>query len=240
MVTAVNIEHLESLHDKVEHITGVKVRGRVPDWFMKLAHEIKLIDVTPETLQQRLTDGKIHARDKIEHALLNFFQTANLAALRELALLEVADDVDQRMNSQLRKSDTKSGLERILVCVNHRPHSDKLIRRGWRIADRLKAELWVLVVLSNATLSAQDERDLAKIQHLSDQFDARFITKHALNQNVGLTIVSTAEELKVSQLVAGQPLPQNGFSARARKNPIDYVLENAEFVDLHIVAYERD
>lgn len=240
VVTAVNIQHLESLHDKVEHITGVKVRERIPDWFMKLAYEIKLIDVTPETLQQRLIDGKIYSREKIEQALSNFFQTANLAALRELALLEVADDVDQRMNHQLNKSNTESGIERILVCVNHRPHSEKLIRRGWRIADRLKAELWVLVVLSSETLTPQEERDLERIQYLSDQFDAHFLTKHAIHQNVGLTIVNTAEELEVSQLVAGQPTPQNGFVARMKKNPIDYVLENAEFVDLHIAAYERD
>lgn len=240
VVTAVNIQHLESLHDKVEHITGVKVRERIPDWFMKLAREIKLIDVTPETLQQRLTEGRIYSRDKIERALDNFFQTANLAALRELALLEVADDVDQRISKARKEKSDASDFERILVCVNHRPHSEKLIRRGWRIADRLKADLWVLVVLTEDRLTPQDERDLAKIQRLSEQFDAHFVTKPAVNQNVGFTIVTTAEELQVSQLVAGQPLPPKGVIARMKTNPIDYVLEHAEFVDLHIAAYERD
>lgn len=238
VVTAVNVQHLESLHDKVEHITGVKVRERIPDWFMKLAREIKLIDVTPETLQQRLSEGRIYAPDKIERALENFFQTANLGALRELALLEVADDVDQRIYKARNKSDRE--FDRILVCVNHRPHSEKLIRRGWRIADRLKAELWVLVVLTDDRLTEQDERDLTKIQRLSEQFDAHFITKKALNQSVGSTIVATAEDLHVSQLVAGQPLPPKGIVGRMKTNPIDYVLEHAEFVDLHIVAYERD
>lgn len=240
VVTAVNVQHLESLHDKVEHITGVKVRERIPDWFMKLAREVKLIDVTPETLQHRLVKGRIYARDKIESALDHFFQTANLAALRELALLEVADDVDQRMHRAREEGfGPDTARERILVCVNHRPHSEKLIRRGWRIADRLKAELWVLVVLGNECMTQQDERDLAKIQGLSEQFGAHFITRSAVGQNIGLTIVRTAQELQVSQLVAGQPFKPKGWIARMKKNPLDYVLENAVFVDLHIVASSR-
>lgn len=241
VVTAVNIQHLESLHDKVEHITSVKVRERVPDWFMKLAREIKLIDVTPETLQQRLMEGRIYSRDKIQRALDNFFQTTNLAALREVALLEVADDVDQRMSkSRDEKRHSRTGVERILVCVNHRPHSEKLIRRGWRIADRLNAEIWVLVVLTDEQMSEQDEGDLERIERLSEQFDAHFITKHTFRQNIGQTIVQTAQELQVSQLVAGQPVQPKGLMTRFKPNPLDYVLENAEFVDLHIVGYAKD
>ncbi len=241
VVTAVNIQHLESLHDKVEHITGVKVRERVPDWFMKLAREVKLIDITPETLQQRLLDGKIYADDKIQRALDNFFQIANLAALRELALLEVADDVDQRLDREReKKGAADAAIERILVAVNHRPHSEKLIRRGWRLADRIKAELWVLVVLSQASMSEEDTRDLDRIQRLSEQFDARFVTRKALDQGVGATIVAVAEELGISQLVTGQPLPPIRFINRMQGNPIDYVLEHADFVDLYIVANSRD
>lgn len=240
VVTAINIQHLESLHDKVEHITGIKVRERIPDWFMKLAREVKLIDVTPETLQQRLVEGRIYAWDKIERALDNFFQTANLAALRELALLEVADDVDHRIRRSSLQQVNKGGkFERILVCVNHRPHSEKLIRRGWRIADRLHAELWVLVVLSNQAISEEEARDLANVQKLSEQFDAHFITKLAVNQSIGEVIVKTAEDLQVSQLVAGQPIVPKGLIYRIKRNPLDEVLEHAEFVDLQIVAYER-
>ncbi len=236
VVTAVNIQHLESLRDKVEHITGVKVRERIPDWFMKLADEVKLMDVTLETLQQRLLAGKIYAKDKIQRALDHFFQTANLAALRELALLEVADVVDQRIH----KDHHGLEFERILVCVNHRPHSEKLIRRGWRLADRLNAELWVLVVLTEESGNSDSDKDLTKIRSLSEQFDARFLTRQAGDQNVGATIVKVAEELQVSQLVVGQPLIGKGMLARMKTNPIEYVLENAEFVDLHIVGYERN
>lgn len=241
VVTAVNIQHLESLHDKVEHITGIKVRERVPDWFMKLAREVKLIDVTPETLQQRLKSGKIYTGDKIQLALDNFFQIGNLAALREVALLEVADDVDQRLDRELEKNDPEGNkTERILVAVNHRPHSEKLIRRGWRLADRLQAQLWVLVVLSQEAMSDEDRRDLERIQKLSEQFEATFITRKALDQGVGATIVAVAEELGISQFVTGQPLPPINLLKRMQGNPIDYVLAHADFVDLYIIANSRD
>ncbi len=246
VITAVNVQHLESLHDKVEHITGVKVRERVPDAFMDLAAEIKLIDVTPETLQERLREGKIYAKDKIERALDNFFQQGNLSALRELALLEVADDVDQRLDKE-RYSSSKStsiygtpGRERILVCVNYRPHSEKLIRRGWRIADRLDAELYVLAVLPTGEMSDTERRDLKRLQNLCEEFDGIFITSRVKEGGVGATIVMVAESLDIAQIVIGQPLDQGGWLSRFRRTPVDYVLENAEFADLHIVAHSRD
>ena len=244
VVTAVNIQHLESLRDKVEHITGVRVRERVPDWFMDLAREVKLIDVSPETLQQRLIEGKIYSLDKVDRALDNFFRIGNLSALREIALLEVADDVDQRLDQQrLRESgqDKKwKSKESILVCVNYRPHSEKLIRRGWRIADRHKAKLYVLVVLSDEEMTENEQKDLQRIKELSEQFDATFITKKANERGVGETIVEAAKELRVSQLVIGQPLPARTWIGKLHGNPVDYVLENAEFVDLYVVSNSRD
>jgi len=248
VITAVNIQHLESLRDKVEHITGVRVRERVPDWFMDLAREVKLIDVTPETLQQRLVDGKIYSMDKVERALSNFFRLGNLSALREIALLEVADDVDQRLDQQrIRENKGNNGRgsshvadDRILVCVNYRPHSEKLIRRGWRIADRYKAKLFVLVVLSNDNMSEDEQKDLERIQQLSEQFDATFITKRASEKGIGETIVEVAKEWHVSQLVIGQPLPVKSWVGKLHGNPVDYILENAEFVDLYVVSNSRD
>ena len=244
VVTAVNIQHLESLRDKVEHITGIRVRERVPDWFMDLAREIKLIDVTPETLQQRLMEGKIYTADKVDQALNNFFRLGNLSALREIALLEVADDVDQRLDEQLRRergaNQRQKTEERILVCVNYRPHSEKLIRRGWRIADRHKAKLYVLVVISDVQMTDEEKRDLERIQDLSGQFDAMFLTKQVRDNGVGETIVDVAKELRVSQIVIGQPLPSRTLADKWRGNPVDYVLSHAEFVDLYVVSNSRD
>lgn len=244
VVTAVNIQHLESLHDKVQHITGIKVRERVPDWFMDLAREIKLIDVTPETLRRRLEEGKIYSQDKIEQALTHFFRLGNLAALREIALLEVADDVEQRLDQERMIEQGMASIrlrEKILVCINNRAHSEKLIRRGWRIADRLHAKLYVLVVLSSpiSKLIETEKRDLERLQKLSEQFEATFIIRDQKEKSVGSMIVNVAEELQVSQIVIGQPLPSKTWLDRWKPNPVDYVLEHAEFVDLHVVANVR-
>ncbi len=239
--TAVNIQHVESLRDKVEHITGVKVRERVPDAFIELADEIKLIDVTPETLQQRLEEGKIYAADKVAWALEHFFRLGNLTALREIALLEVADGVDRQLDQE-RKQDLSQGAlepaEGILVCVNYRPHSEKLIRRGWRIADRHHAKLYVLVVLPREDMTVEEMRDLERVRQLSLQFQATFITRKVGGHSIGDEIVTVARELAVSQIVIGQsPVGKGKKLKRFRTSPLDYVLANAEFVDLHVVAY---
>ncbi|SIT11920.1 universal stress protein [Alicyclobacillus vulcanalis] len=230
VVSAVNVQHLESLKDRVEHITGAAIRERVPDWFVKLASEVKLIDVSPETLVERLLEGKIYPPEKVEQALAHFFHPAHLAALREIALREVADVVDGRIATP------PDDPERILVCVNYRPHSEALIRRGWRIADRLQAKLYVLVVQTEFPLSAQSERDFQAVRDLAEQFGATFLLQPALHKTVGQVIVETAAAESVSQIVMGQPISR-GWSMRLAHRPIAYVLNQAEFADLHIVAY---
>ena len=241
VVTAVNIQHLESLRDKVEHITGILVRERVPDWFIDLANEVKLIDVSPETLQQRLQQGKIYAPEKVDTALSRFFRLANLSALRELALLEVADDVDQRRDEERHLDPViHSQRDRTLVCVNYRPHSERLIRRGWRIADRLQADLYVLVVISSHSMTVAEKSDLDRIRELSDQFGATFVTKYSGEKKVGEIIVSVARDLFITQIIIGQPLPRKGWMAKIRANPMDYVIKQAEFVDLHVVSNMRE
>ncbi len=122
------------------------------------------------------------------------------------------------------------------MCVNYRPHSEALIRRGWRIADRLQAKLYVLVVQTEFPLSNQSARDFAAVRDLAEQFGAEFLLRPALHKSVGQVIVETAESESVSQIVMGQPL-NRGLGARFAHRPIAYVLNRAEFADLHIVAY---
>jgi two-component system sensor histidine kinase KdpD len=242
VVTTVNIQHLESLHDKVAHMTGVHVRERIPDWFVDRARELKLVDVPPETLQERLIQGKIYALSKVEAALSHFFQLSNLSALRELALLEVADDVDQRLDA-IRHRPAHGPQDKILVCVNYRPHSEQLIRRGWRMADRLQAQLLVLIVLTNAPgegLSPDEQRHLERINGLCQEFDARVLTRKAAPTDIGPTIVRVATELEVTQIIMGQPVDQPRWRTWRNSNPVTYVLENAEFMDLLVVSNVRD
>lgn len=243
VVTTVNIQHLESLHDKVAHITGVSVRERIPDWFVDRARELKLVDVPPETLQERLMHGKIYAMSKVESALTHFFQLGNLSALRELALLEVADDVDQRLGAIRERQGNKAVRDKLMVCVNYRPHSEQLIRRGWRIADRLPADLLVLVVLTNQpgrTLSPKEQQHLEGIRGLCGQFNATVVTQSAAPTAVGQTIVKVANELGVSQIIMGQPLNRPRWQSFWADNPVNYVLEHAEFVDLLVVSNVRE
>ncbi|MDD9267018.1 histidine kinase [Paenibacillus sp. GCM10023248] len=142
VIATLNVQHLESLNDAVEQITGIRVRETVPDSLLRAADEVQLIDVAPEALRQRMREGKIYAMAKVEQALGHFFKIGNLIALRELALREIADDVDERLESMERKSSLRGPWRRkevICVGVTELAQADRLIRRGFRIAHRLKA-----------------------------------------------------------------------------------------------------
>jgi two-component system, OmpR family, sensor histidine kinase KdpD len=143
--STVNIQHLESLNDLVARITGVVVRERIPDRLLEEAAEVILVDVTAETLEERLRDGKIYALDKVQQSLANFFQRRNLIALRELALREVANTVEEEGEANL-VDQTCPIQERVLVCVSTYPHSLRLLRRGARLANYMNAPLFVLFV----------------------------------------------------------------------------------------------
>lgn len=240
--SAVNIQHLESVNDIVQQITGVKVRERVPDTFVQKAHEIQLIDVTPETLRKRLSDGKIYAAEKIAQSLSHFFTTANLSALRELALREIADDVDERIEQI--SGDMKNGPygvhEKILVCVHYGPTAEKLIRRGWRMAHRLKAELYILNVSSEklSETSSIKEQKNREWKILAQQFNAKLIFEESQNRKPAKVIIDVAKQHNVTQILLGQ-------SARTRWDEIrkgsivNMIMRETSNIDIHIVADGR-
>ncbi|MDF2910488.1 MAG: Osmosensitive channel His kinase sensor [Sporolactobacillus laevolacticus] len=240
VMTAVNIQHIESLRDIVEHITGIRVRERVPDSFIDLADQVKMIDITPQALQQRLVLGKIYAKDKIEQSISNFFRMGNLSALRELALLEVADDVDQKLDDLRGHFQATIKKSKILVCVKYRPHSEKLIRRGWRMADRHHADLFVMAVITSKQMTDRENKDLEKLRALSEQFNAVFMIKYSTKKDLGKTIVKTAEYLQAERIIMGQPLSKKQFLAWPRFSPVYSVLRHATFVNLQIVADSRN
>ena len=143
VISTMNVQHLESANDLVARLTGIRVKERVPDRVLLEADEVILVDVTPEVLRARLKAGKIYAHDKVEQALANFFTAENLTVLRELALREVADAVEDAAvegGSNLK--------ERIAVAVTARSEATRLIRRGARLAHRLDGELYVVHVRS--------------------------------------------------------------------------------------------
>jgi two-component system sensor histidine kinase KdpD len=148
VLTTMNIQHLESLNDPIREISGIQVRETVPDWIVKEADEVVLVDLTPEALLNRLARGVVYPPDKAERALLNFFKEPTLAALREMALRQTAHEVDVRQTAADSVSGEASGRpsrfpdarERILIYVTESPTSSALIRRGRRVADYLKAD----------------------------------------------------------------------------------------------------
>lgn len=160
-----NVQHLESLNDAVEQITGVRVRETLPDHVLRMADEVELIDVDPKTLQQRMREGKIYALDKVDQALNHFFRTGNLIALRELALREIADDVDERLEAWERNDSLRGPWrkqETVFVGVTLSTNAERLIRRGFRIAYRLKADWVVTYVHDHAEVADELKKNASK------------------------------------------------------------------------------
>ncbi|WP_366248222.1 KdpD-like non-kinase potassium sensor [Terribacillus aidingensis] len=236
VLAAVNIQHLESVHDIVQTITGVRVNERVPDLFVQQADEIQLIDATPETLQKRLREGKIYPAHRIQKSLQNYFQLTNLAALRELALREIADEVDEKLERQ-NGADYRGPLgvhEKILICVQHVDTAERLIRRGYRMANRLNAELFILHVTRDAV--AEKEK-VDYIRQLCSTFDAHFLL-HTSSKRAANAIVLEAKKYFITQILLGQ-------SARTRWEEVwkgsivNTIMRQTCNIDIHIVADQQ-
>lgn len=148
IITAVNIQHLESLNDAVARTTGVRVRETVPDWFLKRADEVVNVDVSVETLRTRLRQGKIYGVEKIEQSLSNFFRKGNLSALRELALRQLAQDQATRAQDYREREGLEQAVipEKVMVAMASRGSAKKLLRTGSRIAGRLASDWYAVYV----------------------------------------------------------------------------------------------
>ncbi|MDS1030047.1 universal stress protein [Bacillota bacterium LX-D] len=205
VISTMNIQHLESLNDAVEQITGIRVRETVPDHVLHSADEIELIDISPKALRERMREGNIYPMEKVEQSLNNFFRTGNLIALRELALREVADEVDERLESWDRRT-LRGHLrqqEAIVVCVNLQPDSDRLIRRGFRIAYRLKAE-WYVVYVKDQALTPEEEQRLQKLKELTERLGGKFeIHQAAERRKVFRKLVEVLNQKEATQVVIG-------------------------------------
>src|SRR5262245_2090314 len=139
VTSTLNIQHLESLNDVVERITGIKQRETIPDEVVRAAEQVELVDITPEALRRRMVHGNIYAPDKIDASLANYFRAGNLGALRELALLWVADKVDAGLEDYRQRHGITAPWEtreRVVVAITGAPATEALIRRGARIAQR--------------------------------------------------------------------------------------------------------
>lgn len=177
VTSTVNVQHLESLNDAIFEITGVRVRETFPDRILDEADEVVLVDLTPEALQARLRAGKIYAPDRAEVALQNFFRLDNLAALRELVLRELAEDVGARRHlTVLDPLSHYAVSERILALVTPEPRSQRLLRRAWRSSQRFSSELDALWVRRpGQQLTEEETVSLAALRRLASILGTHFI-----------------------------------------------------------------
>ncbi|WP_379971168.1 histidine kinase [Ectobacillus sp. sgz5001026] len=207
VIATMNIQHVESLNDSVEQITGIRVRETVPDSILQKADEIELIDVSPKALRERMREGNIYSQDKIEQALSNFFKTGNLIALRELALREIADDVDERLEAWERKQALRGPWrqqEVIFVCVDLREQSERLIRRGFRIAYRLKAT-WYVAFVKQHPLTEHDQQVLDKIIQLTSRLGGIFEMYESTDRrHIFIELAEHMNEKHATQVIIGQ------------------------------------
>jgi two-component system sensor histidine kinase KdpD len=243
VLSTVNVQHLESLNDVVQRITGVRQRETVPDEFVRRAEQIELVDLTPEALRRRLAHGNVYAADKVDAALANYFRVGNLIALRELALLWVADEVDvalQRYRADQHIRDVWETRERVVVALTGGPESETVLRRATRIAKRAnQADLLAVHVLRGDGLAGAPVGATAALRRLADDVGASFHTVLGDGGAGGVTdaLLEFARGVNATQLVLGTSrrsrlarLFDPGIGAR--------VVQESGPIDVHTVTHD--
>ncbi len=238
--STVNIQHLESLNDTVAQLTGIVVRERIPDRILETADEVVVVDVTPETLQERLRDGKIYAPEKIDSSLNNFFQRRNLAALRELALREVADNIEdgtEQANGDAIGSASCNIHERLLVCISTYPNTVQLLRRGARVASYMHARFYVLYVNEpDRFLTKAESLHIATCERLCQEFGGEFI--QVRGSNIIEAIAQTAQQYRITQIVMGES-QKSRWQIFWKGSLTQQILRLLKNVDIHIISTSR-
>jgi two-component system sensor histidine kinase KdpD len=240
VITTVNIQHLESVNDVVEAITGVPQRETVPDSVVRAAEQVELVDMTPEALRRRMAHGNIYAPEKVDAALSNYFRAGNLTALRELALLWLADSVDeglQRYREQHGITSTWETRERVVVALTGGPEGDTLLRRGARIAARATGgEMLAVHVARSDGLAGASIASLASQRVLANSVGASFHS--VVGDDVPRALLDFAQAHNATQIVLGA----------SRRSPLRAALTGAGVgasvtrmsgpIDVHMVSHD--
>jgi two-component system, OmpR family, sensor histidine kinase KdpD len=222
VITTVNVQHVESVKDLVEKVTGIVVRETVPDKELDGADEIQFIDITPEALRKRMRHGNVYSRDKVETALANFFRPQNLAAMRQIGLRLVAD-------SMARSSHVLSSPEDVLVAVSCGVSSEDLIRRGARLARRLGGTCMVV------TVQAGENRpeDVERYRMLAAQLGCSFAILGG--SDTAAAIIQAARDSDVEHVVVGEMVTPS-YLGRLRPTIVDRIIDELPNSDLHVIA----
>ncbi|UCR89405.1 ATP-binding protein [Mycetocola spongiae] len=238
VISTVNIQHLESLNDVVSAITGIRQRETIPDRVLREAAEVELVDLTPDALRTRLGGGEVYHPDKVDAALANYFRVGNLTALRELALLWLADQVEEGLSRyrSLKKIDRSwPARERVVVAVTGGPESETLIRRGMRIVGRSAGrELLAVHVIQDDGLRSGDPGELAAQRELVESLGGSWHT--VIGDDPAAALLEFARGVNASQLVLG--VSRSGWGARLLGPGIGTrVINGAGDIDVHMVTH---
>lgn len=204
VISTVNLQHLESVNDVVQNITGIRQQETIPDAFVRGADQIQMVDMTPEALRRRLAHGNVYPAERIDAALTNFFRPGNLAALRELALLWLADRVDDELQSYRERHNIDHAWEtreRIVVAVTGTEVSERLVRRGARMAARSRSELVGVHVRRDDGLRAGSDAGLDHAVELLEEFGGRFV--EVVGSDIASALVTVARAENATQLMIG-------------------------------------
>ena len=237
VISTVNVQHLESLNDVVTQITGIEQQEKVPDEIVRAADQIELVDITPEALRRRLAHGNVYAPERVDAALSNYFRRGNLTALRELALLWLADQVDaalEKYREENQITDTWEARERVVVAVTGGPESETLVRRASRIASRSSAELMVVHVVRGDGLSGVSAPQMGKVRELAISLGATLHT--VVGDDVPTALLDFARDENATQLVIGTS--RRSRWARIFDEGIGAaVVQQSGKIDVHMVTH---
>jgi two-component system sensor histidine kinase KdpD len=243
VLSTLNVQHLDALNDRIAELTGIRVRETIPDEVLGRADEVVMIDLTPEALLERLRAGKVYSPERIGPALNNFFRIENLAALREVALRQVAEEVGHKRLTTEHVGSREESLsadapqavgERLLALVEPYPGAQRLVRRAWRSAQRLGANLDLLWVRPPAGgLSEDQERSLAALRQLASVLGARVIVEES--DNVPAAVAEVARRQRSTYILMGASRPARGLG-RTRTPLPQQLMRLLPGVDVRIVA----
>ncbi len=241
VISTLNVQHLESLNDALERITGVEQKETIPDDVVRRAQQIELVDMTPEALRRRIVHGNVYPRERVDTALGNYFRVGNLTALRELALLWVADRVDDELAEYRQErgiSRPWETRERIVVALTGAPSGEKVVRRAARIAERSRADLLGVHIRRGDGLSSMHGDDLlAEHRQLLVDIGGRY--HEVVGTDPATALVSFARSQNATQLVLGTS--QRGrLDELLHGSVINDSLRRAKDLDIHVVAHAPD
>jgi two-component system, OmpR family, sensor histidine kinase KdpD len=239
VITTLNIQHLESLNDVIKRITGIAVRETIPDKIVEDADEVVLVDITPEALQNRLKRGNVYKPEKVEQALKNFFRKGNLNALREIALRQTAEEVDEDLAEYMKEHGIKENwrtVERVLVCISPSQTAKKLIRCGARIAKRYKCEWIVASVNSTHTFAPKTTPKLQESidNHfkLAKQLGAEVVS--LTGKSVSGELAKFADERHITQIIIGHAT-RTKLETVLRGSTVTKLLKKAKNIEIHVI-----